>query len=75
MSSNGIAFAAIGLAAIQMLIAWLVTNANKEYFRGPASHYGLAIKELGKHKPWAARTIRICYGLLLVEFLVVVLLK
>jgi hypothetical protein len=75
MSFNGIVFVAIGLAAVQMLVAWLITNANKEYFRRPASHYGQAIKELGRHKPWAARIIRIRYGLLLVELLAVALLK
>lgn len=56
------------LIAIQGAVIYLITRANKDIFENrPASHYAQAMAELVRKRPVAGMTIRICYGLCLIE--------
>lgn len=75
MTFREMAVVVIVLISIQMLVVWIVTVLNKQYFTGKAAEYALCIKRLGKDKPLAALTIKICYGASLLEVFVLSLLK
>jgi hypothetical protein len=75
MSFNTLIFFAMVLVSVQMLIVWLITVANKQYFTGPAAEYAQCIKRLGKDKPMAALAMKICYGASMLEVAGLALLK
>lgn len=62
------ALVVVSLIATQGVVVCLITRANKDIFDNrPASHYAQAVAELARKRPVAGMTIRICYGLCLIE--------
>ncbi len=50
MNLKIIVLISIALIALQMLIAWLVTMASKEFFKEPGFEYAQSIKRLSEKK-------------------------
>jgi hypothetical protein len=70
------ALVAVALIAVQMAIVYVITRANSDVFGDrPASAYAQSVAELAKKRPVAGATIRICYGLCLIEVVGLALAK
>jgi hypothetical protein len=66
----------VGLMALQMLVVYLISRANRDIFGNrPASAYGQAVAELAEKRPLAGAVVRICYGLCIVEVIGLALIK
>lgn len=76
MTLKSLVLTLLPLMALQCVVIFFVTRANKEYFdRRKALEYGHALRDLAKDRPLAALTIKLCNGLYLVELLAVIFAK
>jgi hypothetical protein len=68
LSFKNLTLLVIALMAMQGVVIAAVTRANRDAFDGrPAAYYGRAVQELAKLRPAAARVIRVCWALFVVE--------
>lgn len=69
---TSISWIILSLAAIQMIIAAIITQKNKKIFnKYPAHQFKNAVNELEIEKPFLAKILTLMYALLPLEYIVV----
>ena len=76
MNIKTLSLVVVCLLFIQFMVIWGVTKANKALFNNhPATDYSQAVAELAKKKPVAGFIVQLCYGLSLLELVVLLIAK
>jgi predicted negative regulator of RcsB-dependent stress response len=66
----------VALVAVQMLIVWIITSKNQEFFKDKeALGYADAVSELSAAKPLAGLILKLCYAACVIEVIFVFIVK
>ena len=75
MNIRTLSLIVVALIALQMLIVWVITAANKDLFHRPAVGYPKAVQDLSARNPFAGFVLKGCYLASIVEVALVAFVK